>query len=98
MRQEWLGLLRDLPVSINNLADPSILRLSTEAKLNQLVSDRHTGPVAIIKSGLLRAPVIPHNFNLKSVSLLQRRTRYLGCLKSWLNLLHNQGITGNFML
>jgi hypothetical protein len=51
MRQEWEKLLRDLPVSINNLADPSILRLSTEAKLNQLVSDRHTGAVAIITKG-----------------------------------------------
>lgn len=56
MRQEWLDLLRDLPVSINNLADPSILRLSTEAKLNQLVADRHTGPVAIITKGDLSSP------------------------------------------
>lgn len=56
MRQEWLDLLRDLPISINNLADPSILRLSTEAKLNQLVSDRHTGPIALITKGDLSSP------------------------------------------
>ena len=47
------SLLRDLPVSVNNLADPVILRDSTEAKLNQLVTDGHTGPVAIITKGSL---------------------------------------------
>ena len=56
MRQEWEKLLRDLPVSINNLADPSILRVSTEAKLNQLVADKHTGAVAIITKGDLSSP------------------------------------------
>lgn len=44
-------LLRALPVSINNLADPAILRESTEAKLNALVEDRHTGPVGLITKG-----------------------------------------------
>jgi hypothetical protein len=33
------------------LADPSILTKSTKVKLDQLVSDRHTGPVAIITKG-----------------------------------------------
>jgi len=44
-------LLRGLPVSINNLADPSILRDSSERKLNALVEDKHTGPVGIITKG-----------------------------------------------
>lgn len=56
MKEEWMQLLRDLPVSINNLADPSILRQSTEAKLNQLVKDGHTGPVALITKGDLSSP------------------------------------------
>lgn len=56
MKEQWLELLRDLPVSINNLADPSILKASTEAKLNQLVADKHTGPVAIITKGDLSSP------------------------------------------
>jgi hypothetical protein len=56
MQEEWLRLLRDLPVSVNNLADPSILRESTAAKLNQLVSDHHTGPVALITKGDLSSP------------------------------------------
>lgn len=47
----YLSLLRDLPVSINNLADPSILRESTDVKLNTLVQDGHTGPVALITKG-----------------------------------------------
>lgn len=56
MKTEWQKLLRDLPVSINNLADPSILRASTEAKLNMLVLDKHTGPVALITKGDLSSP------------------------------------------
>lgn len=56
MHQEWLKLLRDLPVSINNLADPSILRTSTADKLNQLVEDKHTGAVALITKGDLSSP------------------------------------------
>lgn len=55
MRQ-FEALLRALPVSINNLADPSILRDSTEAKLDMLVEDRHTGPVALITKGNLDTP------------------------------------------
>lgn len=56
MQEKWLSLLRDLPVSINNLADPSILRESTEAKLNALVEDGHTGAVALITKGDLSSP------------------------------------------
>lgn len=56
MRDRWLELLRDLPVSINNLADPSILRDSTAAKLNTLIQDKHTGPVALITKGDLSSP------------------------------------------
>ncbi len=56
MKDRWLQLLRDLPVSINNLADPSILRQSTEQKLNALVDDGHTGAVALITKGDLSSP------------------------------------------
>ena len=49
-------LLRGLPVSINNMADPAILRDSTAAKLNALVADAHTGPVGIITKGDLSTP------------------------------------------
>lgn len=56
MHDQWLKLLKDLPISINNLADPSILRESTESKLNALVEDRHTGPVALITKGDLSSP------------------------------------------
>jgi len=49
-------LLLDLPVSVNNLADPVILRDSTEAKMNMLVEDGHTGAVALITKGNLNNP------------------------------------------
>ena len=52
----YKDLLRDLPISVNNLADPSILKKSTEAKLNTLVEDRHTGPVGLITKGDLSSP------------------------------------------
>lgn len=55
-RQDFERQLRNLPVSINNLADPAILRDSTEHKLNTLVTDGHTGPVAIITKGNLDTP------------------------------------------
>ncbi len=45
--------LRDLPIAINALADPAILRESSASKLDQLVEDQHTGPVAIITKGNL---------------------------------------------
>lgn len=48
---QWKDLLREIPVSVNNLADPSIIRESTEAKLNALVEDGHTGAVALITKG-----------------------------------------------
>ena len=51
MKEEWLKLLKDLPISVNNLADPSILRESTAAKLDALVADGHTGAVALITKG-----------------------------------------------
>lgn len=51
MKEEWLKLLKDLPISINNLADPSILRESTATKLDALVADGHTGAVALITKG-----------------------------------------------
>jgi hypothetical protein len=50
-KKEWLELLKSLPVSVNNLADPSALRLSTERKLNSLSATGHTGPVALISKG-----------------------------------------------
>lgn len=56
MQDRWLELLRDLPVSVNNLADPSILRDSTERKMNALVEDGHTGAVALITKGDLSSP------------------------------------------
>lgn len=45
------ALLRQLPVSIGNLADPAILREGTERKLEALCADGHTGPVALITKG-----------------------------------------------
>ena len=56
MREMFQALLRALPVSINNLADPCILRDSTAAKLDQLAADSHTGPVALITKGNLDTP------------------------------------------
>lgn len=56
MTEHYLSLLRDLPISVNNLADPSILRDSTEHKINTLVEDQHTGPVALITKGDLSSP------------------------------------------
>lgn len=50
------ALLRNLPVSINNMADPAILRDSTAAKLDMLVADGHTGPVGLITKGDLSHP------------------------------------------
>lgn len=50
------ALLRALPVAVNNLADPAILRDSTARKLDQLVADGHTGPVALITKGNLGIP------------------------------------------
>jgi len=50
-REIFRDLLRSLPVSINNLADPTILRDSTAAKLDTLVEDGHTGPVGLITKG-----------------------------------------------
>lgn len=55
-RETFRALLRALPVSINNLADPTIIRESSETKLNTLVADGHTGPVAIITKGNLDTP------------------------------------------
>ena len=55
-KDEFKELLRGLPVSINNLADPSILRDSSEQKLNTLVEDKHTGPVGLITKGNLNTP------------------------------------------
>ncbi len=49
-------LLRALPVSINNLADPCILRDSTADKLDDLCRDGHTGPVALITKGNMATP------------------------------------------
>lgn len=54
--EQFRALLRALPVSVNNLADPAILRDSTAAKLDQLVADGHTGPVALITKGNLATP------------------------------------------
>lgn len=51
MFEDFKILLRDIPISINNLADPVILRDSTAKKLDVLVEDRHTGPVALITKG-----------------------------------------------
>ena len=56
MKETYRMLLRDLPVSINNLADPVILRDSTADKLDALVADKHTGPVGIITKGNLDTP------------------------------------------
>jgi hypothetical protein len=52
----YRDLMRQLPVSINNLADPAILRDSTASKLDQLVEDGHTGPVALITKGDFSTP------------------------------------------
>jgi hypothetical protein len=52
-REIFERLLSSLPVSVNNLADPTILRESTAAKLDTLVTDGHTGPVALITKGNL---------------------------------------------
>lgn len=53
---QFRALLRSLPVSVNNLADPVILRDSTAAKLDALVADGHTGPVALITKGNMNTP------------------------------------------
>jgi hypothetical protein len=50
-RQQFQSLLKSLPISINNLADPAILRDSTAAKLDALCEDGHLGPVALITKG-----------------------------------------------
>lgn len=54
--EQFKALLRDLPVSVNNLADPVILQKSTESKMNMLVADGHTGPVALITKGNMNTP------------------------------------------
>lgn len=54
--ENYKVLLRALPVSINNLADPAILRESTASKLDTLAADGHTGPVGIITKGDLSHP------------------------------------------
>ena len=51
MNDLFRELLRELPVSINNLADPTILWKSTERKMEALIQDGHTGPIAIITKG-----------------------------------------------
>jgi hypothetical protein len=56
MKNKFRSLLLNLPVSINNLADPAILAESTANKLNTLVEDGHTGPVALITKGNLNTP------------------------------------------
>lgn len=53
MNEQYARLLRGLPVSVNNLADPALLRDSTAAKLDTLAADGHTGPVALITKGNL---------------------------------------------
>ena len=55
-KEGFRQLLRALPVSINNLADPCILRESTAAKLGDLCRDGHTGPVALITKGHMATP------------------------------------------
>jgi len=52
-KEGFRELLRALPVSVNNLADPAILRDSTASKLDALCADGHTGPVALITKGNL---------------------------------------------
>lgn len=49
--KRFRDLLRELPVSINNLADPAILLDSSASKLDTLAADGHTGPVALITKG-----------------------------------------------
>ena len=56
MKERYRELLLDLPVSINNLADPVILRDSTATKLDTLVADGHTGPVGLITKGNMDTP------------------------------------------
>lgn len=56
MNDKFVELMRSLPISINNLADPVILADSTERKLNMLVEDSHTGPVALITKGNMNTP------------------------------------------
>lgn len=51
MNENFMNLLKDLPISINNLADPAVLRESTERKIEMLIEDGHTGPVALITKG-----------------------------------------------
>lgn len=82
------SLLRQLPVSVNNLADPTIIRESTEAKLNTLMADGHTGPVGLITKGNLdtewwkeRLPVWASRLNLfvfASISELPREMEPMG--------------------
>jgi DNA repair photolyase len=81
-KEAYRDVLRDLPISINNLADPAILRDSTEQKIRMLMEDKHTGPVALITKGDLstrwwkeRLPEWADNLNLfvfSSVSNLPR--------------------------
>lgn len=49
--ESYRSQLRALPVTINGLADPAILRQSTEEKISCLIQDEHTGPVALVTKG-----------------------------------------------
>lgn len=51
MNPRFVKLVRDLPVSINNIADPSLQYSSTAIKLTALAKAGHTGPVALITKG-----------------------------------------------
>lgn len=54
LRAQWLTILRDVPVSINNLyGDPMIQWGDTVQKLESLARSGHTGPVGIIIKGVV---------------------------------------------
>ena len=51
---QWKDLLRDLPVSVNNFyGDPTLQQLNTLGKLENLLKEKHRGPVGLITKGKL---------------------------------------------
>lgn len=51
---QWKDLLRDLPVSVNNFyGDPTLQWLNTLGKLENLLKEKHRGPVGLITKGKL---------------------------------------------
>ena len=56
---QWKDLLRDLPVSVNNFyGDPTLQWLNTLGKLENLLKEKHRGPVGLITKGKLTQKMV----------------------------------------